>query len=248
MIRLFPLILVVGAMLSACTAQPVSQGPGADNAADTYVQLGVSYLREGRLEASLDRLQRALAISPNMASAHDAIATLYEHLGELEKAEKHFRRSVKLAPDTARGHNNYGRFLCALGEMDPAQEQFSVAYNNPLYQRPWVALTNAGVCELKAGDEIEAERLFRRALQRNPMFAATLGQMLALTFQQKSYLSARGYLQRYWEVAPRSAQSLWIGIQTEEILGDVDAVASYALLLKAKFPDSEQVMLLRRRE
>jgi len=57
-------------------------------------------------------------------------------------------------------------------------------------------------------------------------------------------LSARGYLQRYLEQAPHSAKTLWLGIRIERALGDENAVSSYALLLKANFPDSDETGLL----
>ena len=55
---------------------------------------------------------------------------------------------------------------------------------------------------------------------------------------------ARAYLQRYAEVAQHTAESLWLGVRTENQLGDKDQMASYGLKLRAKFPDSEQAKYL----
>ena len=68
--------------------------------------------------------------------------------------------------------------------------------------------------------------------------------MSELTFKQNNYMSSRGYLQRYLEVGRHTPKSLWLGIQVERILGDKDAVSSYALMLKNNFPDSEETRLL----
>ncbi|MCG8324683.1 MAG: type IV pilus biogenesis/stability protein PilW, partial [Thiotrichales bacterium] len=59
------------------------------------------------------------------------------------------------------------------------------------------------------------------------------------------HLSARGYLQRYTGSNSHNAGSLWLGIQIERALGDRDAEASYALLLRNNFPDSREARLLR---
>ena len=69
--------------------------------------------------------------------------------------------------------------------------------------------------------------------------------MAKLSFETGRYLPARGYLQRYVAAAKHTAESLWLGIQIEQQLGDKDAISSYALLLKNTFPDSDQARLLR---
>ena len=68
--------------------------------------------------------------------------------------------------------------------------------------------------------------------------------MAILSYQSSRYLPARAYLERYREVGPQTAESLWLGYRVEERLGDKDAAASYAMLLRAKFPDSQEVRLL----
>ena len=68
--------------------------------------------------------------------------------------------------------------------------------------------------------------------------------MCEISFKLPNHLSARGYLQRYQQVARHTAKSLWLGIQIEQELGDKDAVSSYVLQLKNNFPDSQEAMQL----
>ena len=89
-----------------------------------------------------------------------------------------------------------------------------------------------------------AETYFRNALERNPRIAIALLQMAEISYATDNYLSARGYLQRYLEISTHTAKSLWLGIQIENELGDKDALSSYKLLLKNKFPDSKEAKLL----
>ena len=49
-----------------------------------------------------------------------------------------------------------------------------------------------------------------------------------------------GYLQRYLEVGKHTSKSLWLGIRIERDLGDNNAASSYAMLLKAKYPDAPE--------
>jgi type IV pilus assembly protein PilF len=121
---------------------------------------------------------------------------------------------------------------------------FLRAVDNPLYPTPEVAFTNAGLCAYNNGDMITAETQFRKALQRNPTVVPALLHMSSIAYENEKYLSARGYLQRYLAVAKHNAQSLWLGIRIERELGDRDALSSYELLLRANYPDSNEVMLL----
>ncbi|MEE9575548.1 MAG: type IV pilus biogenesis/stability protein PilW, partial [Gammaproteobacteria bacterium] len=64
------------------------------------------------------------------------------------------------------------------------------------------------------------------------------------SYSNANYLSARAYLQRYLEISAHTARSLWLGINIETELGDKDALSSYELLLKNKFPTSKEAGLL----
>jgi type IV pilus assembly protein PilF len=214
------------------------------SAADIYVKLAVAYMQEGQLDNALKKVRRGLQLDPNNASAHNVIALLYERLGETALAEEHYRRAVKLGPQDPYIHNAYGSFLCTQKRFEAADQEFILALRNPLYETPEVALTNAGVCAERSGQAEQAETYFRKALQTNPQFPVALLRMARISFEKGSYLSSRGYLQRYLEVAKHTAETLWLGIRTERELGDRDTVASYEMLLRAKFPDSEEMRQL----
>ncbi|OYV77312.1 MAG: type IV pilus biogenesis/stability protein PilW [Chromatiales bacterium 21-64-14] len=203
-------------------------------------QLGIAYMQDNKPSLALDALKKALRQDPDLALAHNAIAVLYQQLGEYDKAGRHFRRAVELEPKDSDAQNNYGAFLCRRGRIEEAERHFQAALNNPLYTNPERAYFNWGFCAVKARDDVKAARYLRLALQRDPKYAPALLEMAKLSYRQKQYLNARGYLERYQAVAPPTADSLWAGIQIERVLGDRNAVASYALLLKSKFPDSDQ--------
>ena len=67
--------------------------------------------------------------------------------------------------------------------------------------------------------------------------------MAEISFEQKNYISARAFLQRFNESSQPTPKSLWLRIRTERILGDRDAVASSAMLLKGKYPAAEETQL-----
>ena len=239
------LSLVLAASLSACTTTSRNRVEGSPSSADIYTQMGIQYLELGRTDIALQNLQRALELDPRQSKAHNTIAVLYERLGKLAKAREHYEQAIDLDSKNPSIHNNYGQFLCTQAEYAEAQRHFQRAYEAPLYKRAWVPLTNAGSCALREGDDAKAEGFFRQALEDNPKFAPALSEMLTLSFKQQHYFRVRAFLQRYLEVAEHRPETLWIGIQAEKKLGNLDAVASYILLLRNKFPDSKEAAAAR---
>ena len=238
-------ILATGLLLGGCTKQEVRDANySPEKLAAVNVQLGIGYMRDGNLDTAMNKLQKAVSIDDGYAPAHDALGVLYERLGENDKAAKHFSRAVRLDPSNSGTLNNYGQFLCQTGQPDKAQELFKKAVSNPLYSSPEVAYTNAGLCALTQKDPKAAETYFRSALLKNPKFPPPLFEMADLSYRQHNYLSARAYLQRYLGVAKPTPESLWLGIRVERQLGDKNAVASYAMLLKNNYPDSEETRAL----
>lgn len=213
-------------------------------AGDVYTQLAVAYLRNGQIAIALQQAKKALEVEPGNAGAHNVIALIYSRLREYKLAERHYLEGLDEQPKSSYLRNAYGTFLCDRQRFKEAQEQFSLALENPLNQAREVALTNAGICAGLSGDQVESEELLRRALQANPAFPTALLEMAEIKLRKEEYLSARAYLQRFQEVARHTPASLWIGIRTERVLGDQDAVASYALNLRNNFPDSREALLL----
>ena len=241
-LRLTMICLVV--LLAGCGQSNVRQEPAGRGAASDNVELGLLYMREGQKSVALEKFQKALEQDPTLPSAHNAIAVLYQNLGEHDKADHHYRRALSLDPKDSQAHNNYGSFLCTLGRRQDAEKHYLEAAANPLYETPELSYTNAGICAYQAQEFAKAEGYWRRALAANPRFPMALLQMARLGVAQENFLSARAHLQRLHEIVRPNAESLWLGIQTERALGDKNAEASYAMLLKNGFPDSPQAKLL----
>lgn len=241
------LTLVAALMVSAgcnTTTGGTRPDPAGARLVALQIQLGVGYMKDGQNQLAMKRLKHALRLDPASPEAHNAIALLYQRLGENDQASEHFLEALRLNPDFSTAHTNYGSFLCLNGDSEGGEAQFQEAAKNPLYKRRDLALVNAGLCMLRAGDAGKGEDYLRRALDVNPRSGVALLKMAELSLGQKRYLPARAYLERYLAVAPSTAQSLWLGYQIELALGDADTASSYALRLANKFPDSGQARLL----
>ena len=231
--------LLVGCAGTGSTKPTEHVAPDA-KAADLNMRLGISYMQRGDYKVALDKLEKALKQNPNLPSAHNTIAILYQHLGEKDQAEEHFEQAVRRQPDYSEAHNNYGVFLCQEGRYLEARDQFLDAIKNPLYDSPAQAYENAGLCANRIPDQTLAEKYFRKALQIDPQSSKSLLQMAKLKLLNIEYVEAKNYIERYKKVAGWTPQSLYTAIQIEEHLNDQNALASYEMLLKGKFPDSDE--------
>jgi type IV pilus assembly protein PilF len=217
-----------------------------DPSVTANISLGIEYMQRKEYQIALDRLIRARDMDPGYFGTYNVLGVLYQRLGDNNTADDYFKRAIKLNPADSSVFNNYGQFLCATNQYEEAQDAFNQAASNPLYQTPEMPLTNAGICASRHNQLEDAENFFRKALELNSEQPEPLFRMSEISYSNGNYLSARGYLQRYLAVASYNAKTLWLGIKIERELGDNDTAASYKLLLKNNFPDSEEVRLLER--
>ncbi|WP_026107136.1 type IV pilus biogenesis/stability protein PilW [Dyella ginsengisoli] len=251
-------VLLLCALLSGCVTVGGSSGDGssgdhlpttsksdqAEDAARIHTDLGQHYLETGDLQTALQKLTLALQFDENYAPAHTVIAVVYEKINDMVHAEQHYRRAVELQPDRGGPNNNLGAFLCRIGKPVEAETYFRKAITDPFYKTPDVALTNAGICQIKAGREAAAENDFRDALQRNPNNAEALFQLASALYKAGDAFHARAFLQRFDALGHPTADAYLLGIQIESRLGNTDAAQSYRQRLVSQFPDSDQARSL----
>lgn len=236
-INRFALVLLVAATLVACG---LVGGAHGDNPDDVHLQLGVRYLGMNKLELAKENLLQALKNNSDNAQAHNALAFLYEKLNQAELAKAHYETALDLMPDDLGVKNNLGRFLCEHGELEAGMALLSEASSNPLNDRQWLALTNAGRCQLGMGQKQLAENYFRQALQLNNAYAPALSEMQKIAYEKSDFWAAKGFLQRYLGVADHTAETLWFAAQAERALGNKELAKQYKNLLLEKFPLSNE--------
>lgn len=222
--------------------------PDPQKAAEVNMQLGVEYLKRGQYDIALTRLTRSMEVNPDLPETHNAMGILSERLGRTEEARKYYEQAISLKPDDSDIQNNYAQFLCKQGEWNQAEVHFLKATENPLYKTPEIPYTNAGICAVRNKSYVRAETYLRKALQLNHNLPLALYQMASLNYETHNMVAARDFLKRYLAIAKHTPQTLWLGIRVERVLRDKNAEASYALLLRSQFPDSEEAQWLKQSE
>jgi tetratricopeptide (TPR) repeat protein len=110
-----------GRLDQAIAAARRSLGEGGETA-ERWHDLGVLFQERGSPRDSRDAFERAVALDPAMASAHNNLGNSYNVLGELDRAVTSYRRALALDPSLAPAHANAAAALYVLGRNDEALE------------------------------------------------------------------------------------------------------------------------------
>jgi type IV pilus assembly protein PilF len=245
-------IVLAAALLTGCAGQPGGRGAAGEAPPDSesrqraraFTDLAAAYYAREQYKIALDELRKAITSDNRYGAAYNVYGLIYMELGEDRLAEENFRRAIELDRVDSQARNDYGRFLCTRGRYDEGLEQFSAALRNPLYTQPEQAMANAGLCAERKGDLALAEANFLKSLKLQPDNPNTVLKLAGLHFRQDRFADARRLLARHAELAPPTAESLWLGVRLERKLGDRAQEASYGLQLRKRFPDSAEARLL----
>lgn len=242
-------MLTLVVLLGGCATDPASDIPENLRKASSFnADLGLGYMRQGKFEVALKKLQTALKQNPYNGEAHQYIAVLYQTLGERNKAGEHYAQALELMPDNVFLKNNYGVYLCGEGRFDESRRYFHEVLSDPLYKNKPQVYENIGICALEQGNVKLAEENFQKTLTMAPRSAKSLLGMAELKFDEGKFRAARDYLYQYLQVAPQTPASLWLGILLARQTGNYNRIASYSILLKGKFPQSEEAAKLKKME
>jgi type IV pilus assembly protein PilF len=223
----------------------VSKGPDLNEAAEQRLNLGLRYLQSGQIERAKYNLDKAIKYAPDKASVQIGLAYYYEQVKEPVLAEKHYQRAIRIDGKNGDNLNLYGSFLCSEKKYKLADRQFNKAVKQPKYANVAATYENAGVCAKRAGNIAKSEDYFDKALAHNPKSSRSLLEKASFLFENKKLFKARAFLSRHLAVSKPTAQSLWLGIQIERVMGDTDALSSYELNLTGLFPASDEAELYR---
>jgi Flp pilus assembly protein TadD len=165
--------------------------------------LGFSLFQQGRSKEAVVALEKALAIDPKHAKAHNNLALAAIDSGELEVAEAHYRESLAITPQSAI-YNDLGFVLEREGLSDEAVEMYRKAIK--LDPASASAHYNLGSSLARSGKYAEAESELRKALKIKPNTQTYTG--LAIVLSQLGRTDeAIANLQAAVEADPKNAMA-----------------------------------------
>ncbi|MHB1949628.1 MAG: type IV pilus biogenesis/stability protein PilW [Gammaproteobacteria bacterium] len=182
--RLKVMILILFcAVLSACnTLQQDPQPVKSKNtqAALVNIQLGMTYLKRGKIRIAQNKLQTAIEEDPKLPEAWYSMGYFLEKTGHKQVAKQYYLNSIALGSHRGDVQNNYGTFLCRSGNYQEAVDHFIMATKDSQYNDAAGAYENAGLCALKIPDKKQAGEYFHLALQKDPGRAISRVQLARL--------------------------------------------------------------------
>lgn len=116
-----------------------------------YLEQGMKFEKEDNYYASLNELDKALALDANFAEAHDYKAVVYIKLGRFIKALRSVNNALSCNPNFAEAFNHRGIIHFYLQNADEALKDYSRAIElKPDYA---TAYYNRGLLKLSMDDE-----------------------------------------------------------------------------------------------
>lgn len=211
-------------------------------AAETYVQLGLGYLRKGERQRARKNLLKALEKNKRSADAHNAFALLLQMEGENDLAEQHYVKAVNYEPGLTNVRYNYATFLLRQKRFSDAGKQFLIAAEDINYARRGRVFYNLGLIAKQLSKAEQAQQAWEKAIKLNPKLPGPFLNLAEVYFKMGDYPRARRYLEHYESLSKPTARALWLAVRLEHAFGNKDGEASKALALKNMFPYAEETI------
>ena len=159
---------------------------------------------------------------------------------EPKLADEHFRKALSSRPADARILNNYGSFLYEEQRYKEAYERFEQAAADTLYPERSRVFENLGMTAAKLGQRDLAQQQLEKALRLNRQQPRALLEMAELSFEDRHYVPARDYYDRFSLLTEQNARSLLLGVRLAKVFEDRDKAASAGLQLKRLYPGTPE--------
>ncbi len=238
------LLLLVVSLSAGCVLSgdfnPLNTSKGRDEARQAYVQLGLGYLQQGMTERAKVPLKKALELDESDADANAALGLVFQAEMEPELADEHFRKALASRPADARILNNYGSFLFEEKRYKEAYQRFEQAAADTLYPERSRVFENLGMTAKKLGQRELAQQQLEKALRLNRQQPHALLEMAELSFEDRHYVPARDYYDRFSLLSEQNARSLLLGVRLADVFEDREKAASYGLQLKRLYPGTPE--------
>jgi len=217
-----------------------SDEPEARRRARLRLELAIGYFEQGQTNVALDELKQALVIDPGFADAYNLRGLVYMRLNDAPLAEDSFRRALALNPRDADVAHNYGWLLCQQSRFPESFKLFVQAVNNPTYAGQAKSLMAQGVCQVRAGQRLEAEDSLMRSYQIDAGNPLTGYNLASLLYDRGELTQAQFYIRRLNNSHLANAETLWLGIKIEQRLNNREGMAQLGDQLKKRYAQSRE--------
>ena len=234
------LVSLLAGCVSSGDSSAMTTDKGRNEAREAYVQLGLGYLQQGMTGQAKVPLRKALELDKSDPDTNAALALVYQSEMEPGLAEQAFRTALDRRPDDARILNNYGSFLYEQQRYQEASAQFQKAAADNLYPERSRVYENLGITSLKLGQRDAGRAQLEKALRLNRQQPRALLEMAELSYEDRHYVPARDYYDRFSLLSGQNARSLLLGARLASVFDDRTPTANYGQQLKRLYPGTPE--------
>jgi type IV pilus assembly protein PilF len=210
------------------------------------IELALGYFQQGKTNIALDEIKLAIAADPAFADAYSLRGLIYMALNDYTIAEESLNKALAIKARDPNVLHNLGWLKCQQGAYPQSYAYFDQVLADPTYTGRAKSLMAMGMCQIKAGQLKEAEASLLKSYEYdagNPVTGYNLSKVL---FQKKELSRAQFYIRRLNNTELANAESLWLGIKVERLLGNTQAVEQLASQLEKRFAQSPEVAAYRK--
>jgi tetratricopeptide (TPR) repeat protein len=178
--------------------------------------LGIVFLRQGKVDEAISLLQAAVDLRPDNSPAHENLAKALLQKGQVTDALVHYRKLLELQPDNIEVHNIVGTVLIQQGRIREGVEEWQKVLaiqpdnGNAMSNLAWVFATSP---EDSLRDGAQAVQLAEQALRISGGRIPVIFRTLAAAYAEKGmFAQAIQTAQRGIELANSQGNS---GLATE---------------------------------
>ena len=236
-------VLMVG-LLAGCVSSgdsnPLSSDKGREEARQAYVQLGLGYLQQGMAEQAKVPLSKALELNKTDPDTNAALALVFQYEMEPVLAERAFQTALSGRPTDTRIINNYGSFLFEQQRYQDAYRQFLKASADSLYPERSRVYENLGVTSLMLGQREVGRQQLEKALRLNRQQPRALLEMAEMSYEDRHYVPARDYYDRFSLLSGQNARSLLLGARLTSVFDERTPTANHGQQLQRLYPGTPE--------
>lgn len=252
-----PLLLLIACLQLASCATPdvsgdkaprrdlvtASDEPQVRTRARIRLELAVGYFEQGQTTIALDELKLALTTDPDYGDAYNLRGLVYMRLKDYPLAESSFRRALALKPGDPNTLHNLAWLMCQTDRHAESMQYFGQALADPAYTDRAKTLMTRGLCQMRANKPSDAEDSLLQSFQLDAGNPITEYNLALLMFQRSDLQRAQFYVRRLNNSEWANAESLWLGMRIERLLGNRDSVEQLAVPLQKRFGQSREAGL-----
>jgi type IV pilus assembly protein PilF len=211
------------------------------------LELASAYFEQGKNNVALEEINQAIFIDSSFTEAYVLKGLIYFRLGDNRSALENYQKALSIFPNNGSALHNIGWIHCINEKYPESINYFRRALSSPGYRDAATSWLTLGVCQLRAGQKLDAEKSLLKSFELDPSSPMAGYNLAQILFDKGEYDRARFYVTRLNNNAElANAQSLWLGARIERRAGKIDAARRLQMQIQQKFPNSAQAEKLNR--